>query len=840
MTNLFKIRRILKLPLVLAFLALTSSCTKVSNKFNELSLACGEALPAHKYLRILSPDGEVSSDFHFSSQDKDFTGLKTSRACLRIPDHFEGNIELYKESGHLGLYIEKAPNDLFSSYSLKSLGSLPVDIWSSCGHFSSDYERDEIIIKASKVNGSTGPIVSARVWPSTDSKISASERGCFKVKDSHERLILESPGYGAIVDLNLMSAGSITETSLNKLDNDKLFASCGVQKQGNNQSVVRLLSFNGEYLDPKLLKLEMSSKGSSLLLPFTTTPLGCISFTNDSEITGAFTFKDEPLGEVFSLDKESPSLLEVKARPYYTPFQIWKTCGDGLGAISEGSQIFQLDNVKTARETFQATHIDPEGIRRNVSLSDLGCISRHRDEKGSIYIESQDKKQLSIIHLQDSASDNEITPIKTVSQKQFCKSGDIRFVESNEDTLINICGSELKGTFLSLCEITEGHGNNQSRFEELGKTVAAVKHSLNLGKGSCEAANEKLQESTSLNLSSYQISDLSPIFGLDHINALHLTDNQVVDISDVYSLKKLEYLFLAHNEIENIDGINSIEHLKILDLTDNKISNIADLRHLKKLSHLMIRYNPLDKFVVSDTLSHEINVISNDDFYRELQSPTTKLFWDNYPLQVLEIEEGEVSPSVTFEGLGPSDRDPRFSYLSHGFGTECYWDRPEHIDNYRRYKVIGRVDSPFRNLCSVLVAVVRTKSDFPAPQIILFKNKERRATKQSLPVWYDYPKIEQTFKIGDEVSLRIRAHDPKGYDLSYRFPSTRWHHGQCTWLKMEDDPSDPRYRILKGVVPKSDRTTCSRYGIAENDLTRHSSILPLKINIDLSELPKPD
>ena len=823
-----------KLLIVLLLSLSMASCKNASNVYDQLSLECGEATSGKKYLRIQGADGSPIEDYTFLSHSPEFSGYRTSQGCLALDEGFSGPLEFQREAGHQGLYLEQIPSRVLETVKLKPLGNLPFDIWSACGVFTTDYARDDIIIKPILDPPSDQPlqIVGSPLGQSTN-PLEPSERGCFKTKANQGKILFQTTGHGAIAYPQDVPVGVVTSLKLTPVETSTLFSTCGIKNLERGQKVLQFQSTTGDPIEPVQLKLEYSLGHSSAPLPYDQSPLGCLVVEVQEPARITASMKDEWLGQQFPLSPDSPPLTKIPLRPYFTPFDIWKICGDGLDTISEDSRIFHLQHFPSAFPKLTGTHVLPNGDRRALKISEYGCISRHRDERGLVYIEDAEEQMHAVTHLDQEDPHEAIQVVGASSRKDFCSSGEIRYVEGHEEQLQTMCAGDLRPPFLALCEIVEGFGKNQPRFEEIRRTVSGVKHTLDAEEKSCAEVASILQDRDSLDLSSYQVSDLSPLHGLEQLKNLYLTDNRVVDLTTIRSLTGIEGLFLAHNQLSDISGIRHLKSLKIMDLTDNKLVDISDLSSLPNLTHLRIRYNSIQRHALQHLAKAGLNLISNEDFYQELEHPQSKVHWTTFHMDPFFIEEGKLSPQVYFEATGPEDFRVRYSYLGHGFGTECYWDRPEHTDDHTRYVVKGRVDSPFRNLCTVLVAVERSTHDFPPPQIILFKNKERRATKQSVPVWVEYPMTEQKVKRGELVRLRLRALDPKGLEISYRFPDNNRYFGECSWLRGKNDPENDDYVFLEGTVPEDAKAgVCSRYVLAENELTRFASILPFRIVID--------
>jgi internalin A len=120
-----------------------------------------------------------------------------------------------------------------------------------------------------------------------------------------------------------------------------------------------------------------------------------------------------------------------------------------------------------------------------------------------------------------------------------------------------------------------------------------------------------------LNLSSNQISDISPLSNLRNLSLLYLVNNQISDISPLSSLVNLTLLNLSSNQISDISPFLSSNSLSSLDLSSNRISNISPLSSLVNLSLLDLMNNqisdisPLSSLVCLSSLDLSSNQISD-------------------------------------------------------------------------------------------------------------------------------------------------------------------------------------------------------------------------------------
>ena len=96
----------------------------------------------------------------------------------------------------------------------------------------------------------------------------------------------------------------------------------------------------------------------------------------------------------------------------------------------------------------------------------------------------------------------------------------------------------------------------------------------------------EVQDITFLDLSNYNISDITGIEHLTALKTLILNDNNISDINPIRRLTNLTYLRLARNDIRYIDAVMCLKNLTFLSLSGNEISDIQPLSGLTNLIHL--------------------------------------------------------------------------------------------------------------------------------------------------------------------------------------------------------------------------------------------------------------
>ncbi|MEM6399526.1 MAG: leucine-rich repeat domain-containing protein [Cyanobacteria bacterium P01_D01_bin.116] len=105
-----------------------------------------------------------------------------------------------------------------------------------------------------------------------------------------------------------------------------------------------------------------------------------------------------------------------------------------------------------------------------------------------------------------------------------------------------------------------------------------TKYTINIllqqaGTVDCDRAERKLNKRQILDLSSHQISDLSPLAPLTNLTELYLSYNQIKDLSPLSRLTNLNFLFLESNQISDLSPLSQLNNLNWLFVGGNPINN---------------------------------------------------------------------------------------------------------------------------------------------------------------------------------------------------------------------------------------------------------------------------
>ncbi len=102
-----------------------------------------------------------------------------------------------------------------------------------------------------------------------------------------------------------------------------------------------------------------------------------------------------------------------------------------------------------------------------------------------------------------------------------------------------------------------------------------------------------------IELSNYEIEDLTGIEYCKNITSLNLSYNNLEEISRLSNLELLEEIDLSNNHINDIEVLKNLTNLKNIDLSFNKITTIKPLFELNNLEYLNIIGNkiPQDQII---------------------------------------------------------------------------------------------------------------------------------------------------------------------------------------------------------------------------------------------------
>ncbi len=98
---------------------------------------------------------------------------------------------------------------------------------------------------------------------------------------------------------------------------------------------------------------------------------------------------------------------------------------------------------------------------------------------------------------------------------------------------------------------------------------------------------------TELHIYQNNISDISPITGLNRLKTLSLFNNNIEDITPIAGLTELQTLYLRSNEITDVSALKNLTNLVNLDISDNHITDISALSGMTSMKLLKMADNEI-------------------------------------------------------------------------------------------------------------------------------------------------------------------------------------------------------------------------------------------------------
>ena len=168
-----------------------------------------------------------------------------------------------------------------------------------------------------------------------------------------------------------------------------------------------------------------------------------------------------------------------------------------------------------------------------------------------------------------------------------------------------------------------------------------------------------------LKLNDNRITDISPLSGLVNLQHLELQNNQIVDISPLAGLIGLRDLRLTRNEVVDISPLSGLVNLRYLELHVNQISDISPLQGLVNLEVLNLEGNPITDFtplygLPSVTVGIGALPIDFETLQRLNLDPTERIICNRERAPILPRLENIQYPAI-FQACGPMVNRPELS-----------------------------------------------------------------------------------------------------------------------------------------------------------------------------------
>ncbi len=96
-----------------------------------------------------------------------------------------------------------------------------------------------------------------------------------------------------------------------------------------------------------------------------------------------------------------------------------------------------------------------------------------------------------------------------------------------------------------------------------------------------------------IELTGNQITEVAALGGIQSLTSLYLANNRIKDATPLFTLPKVWTLYLEGNQITNLGGIGGMKWLSMLSLKGNGVTDIAALEPLTKLQFLFLENNQI-------------------------------------------------------------------------------------------------------------------------------------------------------------------------------------------------------------------------------------------------------
>jgi Leucine-rich repeat (LRR) protein len=117
---------------------------------------------------------------------------------------------------------------------------------------------------------------------------------------------------------------------------------------------------------------------------------------------------------------------------------------------------------------------------------------------------------------------------------------------------------------------------------------------------------ENFRSLKGIDLSFNQVTDLTPLTKLKHLEELILYTNKVTDVFELGKIRTLKRLDLSSNNITDIAPIAALTNLEELDLNNNKITVIDSVTKLPKLKLLDVSRNNIKNLNILHTNKYKL------------------------------------------------------------------------------------------------------------------------------------------------------------------------------------------------------------------------------------------
>lgn len=194
------------------------------------------------------------------------------------------------------------------------------------------------------------------------------------------------------------------------------------------------------------------------------------------------------------------------------------------------------------------------------------------------------------------------------------------------------------------------------RYNEERLTVDDVRNiSRVVGVGKEIKNLEGLQHCTAVmlvDLSDNQITDLSPLAGLNKLQSITLAKNTIKDIKPLEGLTAVQLLDLSNNEVESLEAVQKMTNLRSLWVADNQLKSLEPIGQLEKIWSLDVAGNGLADIAPVGKLKWLTNLDLDRNVVETLESlkPLTEL-------DILLVRENKLTDLSPLVEMCRSDAD---------------------------------------------------------------------------------------------------------------------------------------------------------------------------------------
>ena len=255
--------------------------------------------------------------------------------------------------------------------------------------------------------------------------------------------------------------------------------------------------------------------------------------------------------------------------------------------------------------------------------------------------------------------------------------GDITHAENEEDWMPD---ENLRQAIRERLEIPDGTPMLPEDMTELYGLVLEhdLEHNIDSLRGLEHAINLRI-----LFIIMNEVSDLTPLVGLENLRELKLYSNRISDITPLAGLINLEVLELQDNQIVDISPLKGLVNLKVLNLGGNQIVDISSLSNLTALMYLQVGTNQIVDFtpLLNLTNLESLGILNNPNSGADQFVSADPAIIEAFRVTICDLE----SPTYVRPVKGRiASREYPSAFLTHkrGGDSEQY---PDTFDQFVRY-----------------------------------------------------------------------------------------------------------------------------------------------------------